>query len=83
MPIIITENGIETNPVYDDFKRISYLKTHFSELLKGTGFLIKQFIRSLFIGIRLYDYRTLYVLFFTFISRQRYDEMTSFYNVLL
>lgn len=35
LPIMITENGVETNYVYDDYPRIEYFKTHFSELLKG------------------------------------------------
>nr|XP_039253969.1 uncharacterized protein LOC120331019 [Styela clava] len=35
LPIMITENGVDTNLVYDDFNRINYFKTHFSELLKA------------------------------------------------
>jgi len=36
MPIWITENGYEDNPVYDDYQRIFYYKSHLNEVLKGS-----------------------------------------------
>lgn len=33
--IWITENGYEDDPIYDDFRRINYFKSHLNEVLKG------------------------------------------------
>uniref|UniRef100_H2YTH6 beta-glucosidase n=1 Tax=Ciona savignyi TaxID=51511 RepID=H2YTH6_CIOSA len=34
-PIWISENGFEDNPIYDDYKRIFYYKSHLNEVLKA------------------------------------------------
>jgi len=51
IPIWVSENGFEDNPIYDDYRRIFYLKSHLNEVLKGktASENLKKFVIVMFV----------------------------------